>query len=642
MGRFERLLLVLAVAYPLVWVSERLGIGVLPATLSFLLLVVVLFGVPYLLIRWAIGNRERLLWSLRNRLVVAYLFIAVVPTLLVVTLGWLTARMFYQQVAAYVVYSDVQQRLGRIAAVADEIVALRPGQELTSIMLGASKDLPGLTYEFGAGEPLLKLSTGAGDRFAGLVQDGESVWLRAAAARGVGKDRRLVTLSAQFGLELVNTLAPDLGPLQFTITRLAKPEETSGVIPLGDTRYFLVKAVAAKDRVLSRAAGWFDFEVNGVPKLDVMCVDDPPCGGVASGKGALFGSVLTRTARLNSRLFSDPGEVGDLFLKFLIALAILFFLIEVAALVLGIRLTQTITGAVSELYSATEYVKAGDLTHRVRTRERDQLGALGESSNAMIGSVATLIEEQKHRQRLENELAIAQQVQAQLFPQQLPSMPRLELAAVCRAARVVSGDYYDFIPLGANRMGIAIADISGKGISAALLMASLQAALRSQLLLDEALSENTAELVTRLNRHLFLNTSSERYATLFYATYDTATQMLRYTNAGHLPPLYVVGEKVRNLEEGGMVVGLFDDCVYEQGSAVVEPGGLLVAYSDGLVEPENVYGEQFGMEQLTAEVLRHQHLPPQELAETLVRAAEEWAGTLEQADDMTVIVARVK
>jgi sigma-B regulation protein RsbU (phosphoserine phosphatase) len=539
------------------------------------------------------------------------------------------------------VYSDVRQRLSRMAALAEEILALPPGQDAATILAGASKEIPGLAFQFGEGEKLFKLEQGEADRFAGLVQDRESVWMRAVVARGTGKERRVLQLSALLESELVSTLAPDLGPLQFTITRLARPDENT-YIPLGDIRYGLVKPIRAADRALPAAAHWFDFEVNGVPKLDVYCVDSPPCGGVPNGKGALFGSVITRTASLNLRLFSEPGEVGDLFLRSLYALAILFLLIEVAALVLGIRLTRTITGAVSELYSATESVKAGDLTHRVRARERDQLGALGESFNAMIGSVSALIEEQKQRQRLENELAIAQQVQAQLFPQELPKLPRLELAAVCRAARVVSGDYYDFIPLDANRVGIAIADISGKGISAALLMASLQAALRSQVLLDGALSENTAELVARLNRHMYLNTSSDRYATFFYATFDVRTGALHYTNAGHLPPLYVAGEKVRKLEEGGMVVGLFDDCVFEQGRAVIEPGGLLVAYSDGLVEPENVYGEQFGIEQLTAEVLRHQHLPPQELAEALVRAAEEWAGTQEQADDMTVIVARVQ
>lgn len=638
-GRFDRALFLLAAVYPVAWALGQIGVT-LPGPLVFVLLVSFVIAIPYLPIRWVISNRERLLWSLRNRLVVAYLFIAVVPTLLVVTLGWLTARMFYQQVAAYMVYSDLKQKIARMSELAEEILALRPGQE-TGILLGASKDIPGLAMRLGEGEELIRKQGGA-DRFAGLVQDKEQVWLRAVVAAGAGNSRRVVQLSAPLDAELVSTLAPDLGPLQFTITRLATPDERVGVIQLGDTRYSLVGAVPAKNRSLPAASGWLDFEVNGVPKLDVYCVDDPPCGGVPGGMGALFGSVLTRTGSLNTRLFSEPGEVGDLFLRFLYFLAILFLLIEVSALVLGIRLTRTITGAVSELYAATEAVKDGNLTHRVRARERDQLGALGESFNAMIGSVASLIEEQKHRQRLENELAIAQQVQAQLFPQRLPSLPRLELAAVCRAARVVSGDYYDFIPLDGHRVGIAIADISGKGISAALLMASLQAALRSQVLLDGALSENTAELVTRLNRHLYLNTSEDRYATFFYANYDARSGTLHYTNAGHLPPLYVVGDKVRKLEEGGMVVGLFDDCTYEQGRATIEPGGLLVAYSDGLVEPENVYGEQFGMDQLTAEVLRHQHLPPQELAEALVRAAEEWAGTLEQADDMTVIVARVK
>ncbi len=636
MGRFDRVVLGFVVLYVFFWFVGLFGISVpLSGFLSFLLL---LFSTVYLLVRWVIWNRERLLWSLRNRLVVAYLLIAVVPTILVLVLGGLAARMFYQQVAAYLVYADVQRRVARMAELAQELASVGPGAE-ASLVAGARRDLPGLTYEFGAGEALLAQHGGPDGRFAGLAQDGEKVFLRAAAASG--NPRRLVMLSLPLEKEFVSTLVPDLGPLQFTVTRVARPGETR-VIPLGNTTYFLVEAVSAQDRVLQPAAHLLDFEVSGVPKLDVTCIDNPPCGGVPDGKGALFGSVVTRTARLNARLFSEPGEVGDLFAKFLIALAVLFFVIELVALVVGIRLTRTITSAVSDLYGATEHVKSGDLSYRVRTRQRDQLGALGDSFNAMIGSVASLIEEQKRRQRLENELAIAQQVQAQLFPQQLPSLPQLELAAVCRAARVVSGDYYDFIPLGQNRLGIAIADISGKGISAALLMASLQAALRSQVLLDGALSTNTAELVSRVNRHLYINTSDDRYATFFYATYDTTTRTLYYTNAGHLPPLCVCGDQVRMLEEGGTVVGLFDDCAYEQGSVVLEPGSLLVAYSDGLVEPENVYGEQFGVRQLTAEVLRHQALPPQGLAETLVRAAEEWAGTQEQADDMTVIVAQVK
>jgi sigma-B regulation protein RsbU (phosphoserine phosphatase) len=196
------------------------------------------------------------------------------------------------------------------------------------------------------------------------------------------------------------------------------------------------------------------------------------------------------------------------------------------------------------------------------------------------------------------------------------------------------------VQLGPQLLGMAVADISGKGISAALLMASLQAAFRSQLLLDGTTAASTAQLATRLNLHLYRNTSDDRYATLFLAVYDSSTRMLQYTNAGHLPPLLVAGEQVKKLDEGGMVVGLFDDCVYEQGCVTVEPGSVLVAYSDGITEPENVYGEQFGARRLAAEVLRHRQSPPPRLAEQLIAAAEEWGQAPEQADDMTVVIAR--
>ncbi|MBI3405926.1 MAG: SpoIIE family protein phosphatase [Acidobacteria bacterium] len=376
--------------------------------------------------------------------------------------------------------------------------------------------------------------------------------------------------------------------------------------------------------------------MTGISKLDVLYLN-----GSGQRKSALFASVLTRPSLLNRRLFNAPGDVGGLLVTGLIAVGLIFLLLEIGALRTGVVLTRSITRAVSDLYKATEFVQQGDFSYRVRAHEKDQLGALGESFNAMTSSVEGLIQEQRQRQRLENELAIAQQVQGQLFPQSLPEVPGLSLAAVCRAARVVSGDYYDFLSLGQNRLGITIADISGKGISAALLMANLQAAIRSQVVLDGAGWMHTAQLVARLNRHLFLNTSSERYATLFYAAFDPETRILHYTNAGHLPPLLLVGDKVKHLEEGGMVVGLFDGCEYEQGIVKVEPGSLLVAYSDGLIEPENVYGEQFGIERLAAEVIRQKELPCKELAEGLVRAAEEWSGTPEQADDMTVIIARM-
>jgi sigma-B regulation protein RsbU (phosphoserine phosphatase) len=218
----------------------------------------------------------------------------------------------------------------------------------------------------------------------------------------------------------------------------------------------------------------------------------------------------------------------------------------------------------------------------------------------------------------------------------------VEIEAICKAARSVSGDYYDFIQLSPTHVAIAIADISGKGISAALLMASLQAALRSQLLAKGTESLSTAELVARLNKHLVYNTGDDRFATFFIAVYDSATRTLRYTNAGHLPSFLICHGAAHLLDKGGMVLGVVDDYVYEQGALEVAPDSLLIGYSDGLVEPENVYGEEFGIPRLKEAAVHVQGAAPLMVAESLMAAAEEWAGTPEQADDMTVIVARLK
>ena len=278
----------------------------------------------------------------------------------------------------------------------------------------------------------------------------------------------------------------------------------------------------------------------------------------------------------------------------------------------------------------------------MQIQHRDQLGELGESFNQMTGSISGLIEEQNKRQRLENEISIAREVQNQLFPRTLPSVPGVEIEAICKAARSVSGDYYDFIQLSPTHVALAIADISGKGISAALLMASLQAALRSQLLTEGSDRLSTAELVARLNKHLVRNTGDDRFATFFIAVYDSVTRTLRYTNAGHLPAFLICHGSSKLLEEGGMVLGVLDDYVYEEGSLEIGPDALVIGYSDGLVEPENVYGEEFGIRRLKEAAIRLQGAAPLMVAESLMAAAEEWAGTPEQMDDMTVIVARLR
>jgi sigma-B regulation protein RsbU (phosphoserine phosphatase) len=512
--------------------------------------------------------------------------------------------------------------------------------------MAAMTELPGLKIESGMGEDLLLGPDDSAQKgFSGLVLNGDALTMRAVVARAVPSGRLVVSASVPITPELIDTLAPELGPIQLDVRRPRNSGLNQQVsAPITPQGYARVQQIATRGRSIPRAVNPFDKLITGIVVLDVLDQDRKPVEGESS---RVFASFSTRPSLLNRRLFGPLGELGGAAATALLVIGAVFLLIEFASLITGIVLTRTITTAVDDLYRATQHVQAGDLSFRVRVPHRDQLAALGDSFNTMMQSVSTLIEEQRQRQRLENELSIAHEVQQQLFPHTLPELPGIELEAVCRPARVVSGDYYDFIRITPTHLAIALADISGKGISAALLMASLQAALRSDVLRYREgqpgynpLPLNTAEIVSHLNRHLYRNTSDERYATLFFGVYDTQTRRLNYTNAGHPPPIHISGSRVARLETGGMVVGLFNDVPFAQGTIEINPGGVLIAYSDGLIEPENVYGEEFGTERLINLAKSNQDESPQAIADVLMRATEEWSGSPEQADDMTVIVAR--
>jgi sigma-B regulation protein RsbU (phosphoserine phosphatase) len=619
---------------------------------SFLKFLSVLAGI-YLLIRLIGWWRTRLLWSLRNRLIVAYLFIAVVPVLLLLTLAIISGLILYTQLGGYLLYDELQHRVETIANGADQIAAalgnVPPGvsSESAEKVVAAQehavydRSLPGLIIEYVDDERLLHAIAKPGEEhFAGLIQQGDKLSL--IGLRGVTTPRgvRVVTLRVPVTPEFIATLSPNLGPIQFELLETAAGTQPNTVVyTLGNTDYRTFSSIPGKRRSLQAAAGWWDTPVKGISKFEAVLVREEKSVVRSHPILAFFNA---RPSRLNALLFSSVGELGRVYVFVFAVVSIVFLLLEMSALVTGIVLTRRITKAVSDLYHATQYVQTGDLTHRVRIDRRDQLGVLGESFNLMTSSISGLIEEQKQRQRLENEISIAREVQNQLFPQKLPSIPGVEIEAICKAARTVSGDYYDFVQLSPTHLAIAIADISGKGISAALLMASLQAALRSQMLVEGSKTLSTAELVSRLNKHLVRNTGDDRFATFFIAIYDSATRTFRYTNAGHLPSLLIGNGTALHLDVGGMVLGVVEDYVYEEGSLIVPPDALFVAYSDGLIEPENVYGEEFGIPRLEDAAVRAKGATPLMVAESLMAAAEEWAGTPEQADDMTVIVARMR
>ena len=380
--------------------------------------------------------------------------------------------------------------------------------------------------------------------------------------------------------------------------------------------------------------------------------------------------VVTRPSMLYTTLFATLGDKTRILRYGLLGIAIFFGLIELAALYVGTRLSRSMTLSVAELYSATEHVNRGDLTHRIQIRSRDQMAALEQSFNSMTESLAKLIAEQKEKHRLESELAIAYEVQDLLFPHKFTGLSSLEVYGICRPARSVSGDYYDFIPLGADRLVLAVGDISGKGISAALLMATVHAFVRAYSLEPDMVFAPVAlgvgafsnrdphmyyrgdgitqsqlapgMLMTTLNYQLFRSTPPEKYATMFLGCYDATVRELKYCNAGHLPPIMLRGNGgISRLETSGTVIGLFDGATYDESTIAMQPGDIFVAFSDGVTEPENASGE-FGEERLIKLIQMHRSQPLSYIADMITGSVADWIGGAEQPDDVTVVLARAR
>lgn len=246
--------------------------------------------------------------------------------------------------------------------------------------------------------------------------------------------------------------------------------------------------------------------------------------------------------------------------------------------------------------------------------------------------------EQQEAERMRaQELEIAKQVQARLFPQTLPPLKTLEYAGICAQAREVGGDYYDFLHLGADRLGMVIGDTSGKGIGAALLMANLQANLRSQ---SATALHQPQRFLQSVNRLFFENTTDSAYATLFFGEYDDATGRLRYVNCGHYSPLLLRADgELERLDSTSTVLGLFPewDCALEQ--RLLAAGDILALYTDGVSESFNDEGEEFGEERLIESLLRNRGLSSQAMLEAVVDEVRRFSPR-QQHDDITLIVAK--
>lgn len=625
-----------------------------------------------LLYRWV---KARMLWRLRNRLIVTYVFIGVIPAVLLLTIASLSLYFFAGQFANFLVTSQLESRLRTLEVVNSSLsseLATRIEHYETptaeSVDALRRRDPAAAPRQFCAwiddkplsscgAQPPFSEPVAFGDRPASMiVWDQEGLFLRAVLVSNVAGRRLAVVSSEPLDGVMLGKIAAHLGQVSLDIALPGTRTGSQVLTPSPNEARNWQPILSAG--VMPTAGGSFDREINFGTPLSVV---DWHTGEVSQVGVRVW--VQTRPAALYARLFA-LNDFANQIKVFLVSLVVIFAVIVLLALVVGTRLTQTVTRAIAQLYLGTRHINQGDFSHRIPVKSDDQLATLAHSFNSMSESLQKLLEEQKEKQKLQNELAIAQEVQAQLFPQRIDQLPDLEVYGFCRPARTVSGDYYDFLRVDPSRMLMAVGDVSGKGISAALLMATIHSAVRAYTLegipiLRESQSASehersgatlavqgvevsTAALLTLLNQQLYESTPAEKYATMFLGFYDGRERELTYTNAGHLPPI-VLGSKgeIRRLDCGGTVVGLFGQADYAESVVRLSDGDIFLAYSDGVTEPENDYGE-FGEQRLIELVWENRHLPLEKISEIVTIAVDDWIGANEQPDDVTLVLARAR
>ena len=631
--------------------------------------------------RWL---RSKLLWRLRNRLIVTYVFIGVIPVFLLVIISLITLYLLAGQFASFVVTSDIATHLRSMEsanrAIAHHLAtAASGGGKMDADMLGRVRprrpewsrrqvcawcpnQLQAVCSRVQGAAGFDSPSFPTQD-FREIVRYHGTLFLRTGTAVDSPQGSLRVISSEPLDKDFVETIAGDLGRIVVYgvdgSSSSARAENPTVSSTLADP---------ARQREHSFSAGTIQPATNGFDRevhfpIPLQVVDWTT--GERQRAGALA-EVETRPSVLYARLFAALGDYARGVEYILFSIALVFAIIELLALFVGTKLTRSITLAVAQLYEATKHVNRADFSHRIAVHSSDQLATLANSFNSMTTSIEALIQEQKEKQRLEGELAIAQEVQAQLYPKLITQLDTLEVHGFCRPARTVSGDYYDFLALNSDKLMLAVGDISGKGISAALLMATIHSAVRAYSIEDvpvlrepvamgasynsglllasdsRGADASPATLLTLLNHQLYESTPAAKYATLFLGIYDGATRRLVYSNGGHLQPVLISEDGSSQLLTcGGTVVGLFDNLSFPEATVRLHPGDVLVAYSDGVTEPENDYGE-FGEERLIQLVRANRHLPLERITEIVTSAVHDWIGDNEQPDDITLVLARAR
>jgi serine phosphatase RsbU (regulator of sigma subunit) len=626
-------------------------------------------GVPARIVLWLFalwlawrGFRwvsNRLLWRIRTKLIVSYLFIALVPVVLLALFMAVAGVLLLGLTASRVVTGEVDRATAVLQATARSAVAGLPAADAEAAravplrLAPAREGHPSLAWTLlrrgrvieSSGEaPRALPSWWKGPGFAGLVRLDPAdrlspEVLRAAWAEGGD----VLLLEAPADEAFYADLERHTGI--HVLQRSEMEVETTG----GET-----------ERSRLRKGTGVTFEEGGQrvtarPDSAFVFVALPEKTDWATGARSAFEGMplafqyeprelVSRLSPIQVPRDTSGRSVPQYLMYALGVLGLVFVVVYAVALVLGLLLARSITRGVHALSVGTQRLRQGDFSHQIRIRSRDQLGELAESFNLMSRGIQQLMVEQAEKQRLEEELRIARQIQMSLLPGQgLVTMAGVRIAALCLPAAEVGGDYYDLLPLGETRMGVLVADVSGKGTSAALYMAELKGLVLSL----SRIYESPARLLAEANRILTANMDSRSFVTMTYAVVDTAARRMRYARAGHNPLIHFEARtgRTRVLAPPGLGLGLdrgerFEK-ILEEDEVPLEPGDFFLFFTDGLSEAMSPEAELFGEGRLRRILEGAGRLSSDELKERILEEVRLFVGDADPHDDMTLVVLKV-
>ena len=620
-----------------------------------------IISVGYFATRLFVLMKQRLLWRVRRKLILSYIFIGVVPSLLIIVFFLFSGAVLFMTVAAYlfrngydkvvddarVVAQAAAQEIARTPATAQQTLErvhrIRSSQYRALSVAYIGPD--GTVYPVGRWEhmrPPARRPSWLTDDFAGTIvlpmpgaPEQSELVVRSAVNVGGGARGGLVIADIPIDDERVqqlhDTTAVRAGGV--TTAEQAARASQSGAASAGTTYPTGVSFV------------W----TRSVTQLDYVDWQTGRTSRATMSISYRLGELYNQLASAQS-LVVGGMRLGDAILFVVILVAFLFLIIEAVALLMGLALARSITSSVHELFMGTERVRQGDFTHRIDIRSKDQLGELAGSFNQMTGSIENLLQTAAEKKRLEEELRIARQIQMSLLPRGPLDVPGIGITALCVPAREVGGDYYDFFPLGDNRLGVLIADVSGKGTSAALYMAELKGLVLSL----SQIYQSPRQLLMEVNRIISENLDTRSFITMTYAVLDLDARVMTYARAGHTPMIYFradgpEGRTAQVLAPSGIVVGLRIPgatekfaSLLEEDSIPLQRGDVLVLYTDGITEAMNGDSDLFGEARLSRIVAEHGHLDTNDLRERILREVEAFVGAADQHDDMTMILIKVE